>query len=136
MPWFGRDLRNFLAGAAFGVVVCSVCVDQFLDTINFYSLTIKELYATITRPKGQQLLTSPVIEVCLSDITSAELAIKGGANSLEICTNRAEGDVLRILPSYTHTDKSSMIIRTHTRFLVILTYSLYSSQRSLSPKVA
>ena len=94
MPWFGRDLRNFLAGAAFGVVVCSVCVDQFLDTINFYSLTIKDLISTITRPKkGQQHVTTSVIEVCLSDITSAEFAIKGGATSLEICTNRAEGDV-------------------------------------------
>lgn len=32
-------------------------------------------------------------EVCLSDIKSAIAAVKGGANSLELCANRAEGGV-------------------------------------------
>ena len=101
MTWVGKDLRNFLAGTAFGIVLCSVCVDQFLDTINFYSLTIKDLIATITRnKKGSPHLTTSVIEVCLSDITSAEFAMKGGATSLEICTNRAEGDVMITLIPY------------------------------------
>ena len=34
-----------------------------------------------------------VIEICLSDITSAISAIAGGATSIELCTSRAEGGI-------------------------------------------
>lgn len=34
-----------------------------------------------------------VIEICLSDVTSAISAIAGGATSIELCTNRADGGI-------------------------------------------
>ena len=33
------------------------------------------------------------IEICVSDIESAKEAILGGANSLELCSNRIEGGI-------------------------------------------
>ena len=34
-----------------------------------------------------------VVEICLSDIESAIQAVRGGATSLELCSNRIEGGI-------------------------------------------
>lgn len=43
--------------------------------------------------RKNQKSDSRIVEVCLSDIASVEAALLGGANSIELCSNRAEGGV-------------------------------------------
>jgi copper homeostasis protein len=41
----------------------------------------------------QNYTLNEIVEICLSDIQSAQQAVLGGANAIELCSNRKEGGI-------------------------------------------
>ena len=91
--------RNFFLGAACGVGLAVVFVDQLLDAVYTASYAVKDLLASVraSPPSFSYAQQGPppptTVEVTLGDVASADSAIKGGATSLEVCGSRSEGGV-------------------------------------------
>lgn len=78
----------------YGVVMMSV-IGSLIYIGTLFTKKEKEEITEKKRKKYDK--TIPVVEICLSDVMSALEAHKGGANSIELCSNRVEGGVT---PSY------------------------------------
>ena len=79
-------ILGVILGTSCSVLVCHFAYALYLDISGDKTRRLKRNNLSSKRSK-------PTIEVCVSDIESAKAAVEGGANSLELCSNRLEGGI-------------------------------------------
>jgi len=72
-------------GSILGVIGLKLAYDCWIATTHKRKLLIKSIKSSAL---NNSLRT---VEICICDIESARHAVNGGANSLELCSNRMEG---------------------------------------------
>ena len=86
-----------------------------LSTKLFYDYVIRDTVKTHRQREKKNKLPPlhqrHTVEICLSDIESAKNAIKGGANSIELCADRPEGGTT---PSIGLIEECVKVCREHS----------------------